>query len=118
MKLADLSHIELLAAVDLIDGDGHTIFPAEDFEQIMPHDIVSQFTMTYNSSADDPKYMITSNDTGQVVPSMRGVYGLDLLRGIASALGVRPSIALGRGTEARDLTARIRAHLATPTPNA
>ena len=106
-KLNDLQKTELLAIVDIIDGDGHTIFGAADFEHLLPADLLARFTRTIKSDRSSPKSTIFGPG-GQVVAQVRGVYGLTLLAGIADALGLPPSTMLGRGSEARDLTRRIR----------
>jgi len=53
---------------------------------------------------------------GQPVEERAGVYGLDLLRFIASVLGVEYQQALGLGFEAQNIMFALRQHL-TPLIN-
>ena len=48
---------------------------------------------------------------GQPVKELAGIYGLDLLRFLASALGVEYRQAMGRGFEAQNIQMALRQHL-------
>ena len=105
-----LSVEQLRAAVDLIGGDGHTIFDPEAFvakcgwqkEDIKP------FITLYKSDLTDTKETIFTPDG--VAKQLEGVYGLSMLKSCAGALNVEYEGALGRGFEARNITAALRKH--------
>ena len=100
--------IEVL--IETIGYDGHTIWNP-DVLMCFPSEIQKRFTQTYKSNKRSPKETIYSD--GQPVKEMTGVYGLTLLRGICSDLGLKYEDAMGRGTEARNATASIVAWLKT-----
>jgi hypothetical protein len=89
--------------------DGHTIFKPEAFTDAgLPPEITQLFTRNYKSDGS-PKGTIFAK--GQPVKELAGVYGLDLLRFIASALGVEYRQAMGRGFEAQNIQLALRQHL-------
>jgi hypothetical protein len=89
--------------------DGHTIFKPEAFLDVgLPRDVVEHVTRKYTSDGS-PKGTIYVE--GKAVDQLSGVYGLDLLRFLASALGVEYRSALGRGFEAQNIQAALRQHL-------
>jgi hypothetical protein len=111
MKINELSKEQILAAVNIIDGDGHTIFKPEAFVKAgWPQELVDQYTETIESNFDDPKETIISN--GKTVKQLKGIYGLSLLHRITSAIGTEGTSKLGRGFQARQLTENIKAHFA------
>jgi hypothetical protein len=92
--------------------DGHSIFKPEAFlDAGLPADVVAHLTVTHRSD-HTPKGTIFVG--GQTVKELSGVYGLDLLRFLALALGVEYPRALGRGTQARNLQHALRRHLQSP----
>jgi len=94
--------------------DGHTIFKPEAFTDIgLPAEVTQLFTSTYKSDGS-PKGTIFVN--GQPVEELAGVYGLDLLRFIASALNVEYRSAMGRGFEAQNIQLALRQHFPPITP--
>ena len=89
--------------------DGHTILKPEAFTDVgLPPEITLLFTRTYKSDGS-PKGTIFVK--GQPVKTLAGVYGLDLLRFIASALGVEYRQAMGRGFEAQNIQIALRQRL-------
>lgn len=97
----------ILKAADLCDG--HSIFDPQAFlEAGLPAEVVDHVTRTYQSDPSSPKSTLFVH--GQPVAEVSGVYGLDLLRFLAQALGVQHAPALGRGYEARRLQAALHAH--------
>lgn len=93
--------------IDVIAGDGHTIFDPKAFlEEEIPKEIVDRFTVVHKSG-DTPKSKIFG-DHG-VYESLRGVYGLDMLQGIAEQLNLSGWGHLtGRGFRARRVTEVLR----------
>ena len=97
--------------LDVIGGDGHTIYSADALKEQIDAYVIDRFT-TVEKSDGSWKGSITSSETGELVSELRGVYGLTVIRSLAAHYGVT-SHAFGRGTEARQLTAGIRDHLAS-----
>jgi hypothetical protein len=99
----------------VIEGDGHTLFSSKAFlDAGLPVDVVTHFTHVHATDLSDPKGVMTDND-GNLVSHLEGVYGLELLRGLGKSLGAATSKALGRGFEARELTKNIEQLLKTDT---
>lgn len=93
--------------------DGHSIFKPEAFiDAGLPNDVVSYITHTYKSDGS-PKGTIFVN--GAPVKDLQGVYGLDLLRLIANALGVQYRSAIGRGFEAQNIQQALKVHFTNST---
>lgn len=89
--------------------DGHCIFDPQAFlDAGLPAPVVAHLTRTYTSDPSSPKGTLFVD--GQPVQDLTGVYGLDLLRFLAGALGVDYARAFGRGTEARNIQAALREH--------
>ena len=110
MKIKDLTKEQILAAVNVIDGDGHTIFKPEAFVKAgWPQELVDRYTETIKSNFNDFKSIITVND--KPVKQLKGVYGLALLHYINNSLGLKGTTKLGRGFQARELTENIINHL-------
>jgi len=96
--------------LDLIGGDGHTIWsPVALKNDGCSAYIIDAFT-TVEKSDNSYKGSIFSSETGERQESMTGLYGLTLIRSLARHYGVSSS-KLGRGSEARELTAGIQRHL-------
>lgn len=89
--------------------DGHGIInPAALIEAGLPTKAVAYFTETLKC---DDTHKGTIFVEGQPVDELAGVYGLRLLEGIASALGVTYQPFMGRGYQARAIQAALRAHI-------
>ena len=99
---------QVLALVNAVDGDGHTIWAPEHFAETacVPLELVSPYARGYESDTSNPKETITGPD-GHVAEEVDGVYGLHMVESFASALGVR-SDCMGRGFRCRGLSASIR----------
>ena len=88
--------------------DGHSIFKPEAFSEAgLPNEVVEYITHTYKSDGS-PKGTIFVD--GQPVKELKGVYGLDLLRLLASALNVTYRRAIGRGFEAQLIQQALTQH--------
>lgn len=97
----------ILAAVDVVGGDGHTIFYPHAFESL-PVDVVADFTETYESDGTH-KGSITSG--GEIVDDLKGVYGLSMVSYIARILGVDYEYRGGRGFQCRVICSALRKYL-------
>lgn len=87
--------------------DGHTIYKAEAFD-FLPEDFVKTYIHEYESDGSG-KGDIFGND-GEIIPKVKGIYGLTLLRGVAEAIkaDTAPSERYyGRGKIASALTDAI-----------
>lgn len=94
----------ILRAADLCDG--HSILKPQAFiEAGLPQEVVNHLTRTYRSDGT-PKGTIFVN--GRPVQELAGVYGLDLLRFLASALEVEYQSAMGRGFEAQNIQVALQ----------
>lgn len=101
----------LLRAAGLCDG--HSILDPKAFVEVgLPAAVVEHVTRRYTSDGS-PKGTIFVH--GEPVPELRGVYGLDLLRFLADALGVTYRSAIGRGFEAQNIQSALHAHFAGNT---
>jgi hypothetical protein len=97
--------------------DGHTILDPKAFlDAGLPVALVEHLSHTHSSDGT-PKGTIFVD--GQPVPEVQGVYGLDLLRFIASALDVDYPSCLGRGFQASAIRESLCRHFADrPTSTA
>jgi hypothetical protein len=87
----------VLKAIEI--ADGHIIFPPEMFlDAGLPGKFVKRYTKTQRSNFSKYKEIIMVN--GEAVKSLEGVYGLELLKGLADALDVEYEDKLGRGSQA------------------
>lgn len=104
----------ILAAVRICDG--HTIYLPKAFTDAgLPEAVVAHLTREYRSDGS-PKGTLFVN--GEAVKSLTGVYGLDLLRFLASSLDVEYRHALGRGFEAQNIIAALQQRFSpSPTPS-
>jgi len=97
--------------------DGHSILAPQAFiDAGLPAELVAHLTTTHRSDGT-PKGSIFVD--GRVVEELQGVYGLDVLRFMASALELEYRSALGRGFEAANIRQALTAHLkgtAKPPP--
>lgn len=109
MKWTDVPSTTVLAAANLCDG--HSIFgPELLLEAGVPQELVDRHTSTYESDFSNPKYVIFDNKTGEPVKEMKGVYGLNVLSGIVSDLGLEAPEKFGRGFQAQVWKDAIQAH--------
>ena len=106
-SFATLPAATLLAICDALAGDGHGLYdPALLADLGVPPAHVEAVTRTYRSDGSG-KGSIFGPDG--VIPRLpRALYSLDVYRRLAADLGLPPSSALGRGSEAQDLDRRIR----------
>lgn len=94
--------------------DGHSILKPEALTDAgLPSAVVEHLTATYRSDGT-PKGTIFVD--GEPVKELRGVYGLDVLRFFASALGVEYRDAIGRGFEAQNIQTALRRHFEAGSP--
>lgn len=85
--------------------DGHTIYDPKHFtEHGLNASIVDAFTKTLRSG-NGPKATIFGKD-GEVIASLKGVYGLEVLEFIARTFGV-DSWKMGRGSRASHLAEQL-----------
>jgi len=86
---------------ETIKYDGHTIWETGVLQKF-PAPLRKRFTKTFESDGS-PKGSIYND--GKLVESLKGVYGLSLLRGLADDLGLSYNgNVFGRGTEARNIS--------------
>lgn len=105
-----LTKEQVLKAVDLIDGDGHTIFKRDILEEAgWPKPLIDKMCKVYKSDTGEPKGTIFNNE-GQPLIMLEGVYGLDVLQFIARMFEIKYPPCFGRGFQARALTEDIRKH--------
>lgn len=104
----------ILALLDRIGGDGHTIFKPDVLGEF-PEELQQRFITTLHSDTSDYKSTIF-DDQGNILKSIDGVYGLDVQEGILSDLGLRIRDFTGRGFRARAATDAIRHFFATCKP--
>jgi len=92
--------------VKFVDCDGHAIFDPKGFLKAgVPEEIVNHFTSTHESG-DVPKYTIYGEHG--VYRSLEGIYGLDVLTGVAQQLGVKGwGDFTGRGFKARAVSSAL-----------
>ena len=111
LEIRDLTKTQILDAVKIIHGDGHTLFDPNSFitKAMWPKELVDQFTEVHESNPKDFKETIFLPN-GKIANQMKAVYGLRLLRRISEAIGSPLSDARGRGWEARELTENIIKH--------
>jgi len=107
-KNQSLTREQVLGALEVCGGDGHTLYSADAFPMLPPEWLAPLVTV-HKSSKTDPKGMILKD--GKVLPYLHAVYSLDLLRKMADTVGVLYRPAFGRGTEARNITEALRAAL-------
>ena len=103
-----LTREALVSTINIINGDGHKIVaPVDLWHSGLPRQVINAHVNIYSSDVRNPKAALFDKK-GNLISSVKGVYSLDLLRNIARSLEVTPYSSLGRGSEARELTARIR----------
>lgn len=104
----DISREQQLAVLEMFGDDGHSILNADALraDSDIPTAVIDAFE-TVEKSDNSYKGSIFSPETGERLPELRGIYCLAVIRSLAHYHGVR-SAKLGRGSEARELTAGIR----------
>ncbi len=85
--------------------DGHTI--PRRWPRRGCREVVDALTTTYRSDGT-PKGTIFVE--GEPVPELRGVYGLDALKFMATALGVKLPSFIGRGFQAQGIQRALHDH--------
>lgn len=106
----DVSLDHIKAAIDIIDGDGHTIFKPEAFiEAGVPQDIVERCTEIHESDLNSHKATIFID--GKPTNALRGVYGLAMLSTMIRDLNIAAEVYLGRGFQARAWTEAINKYI-------
>jgi len=110
-SLKTLTNEQILAALNLIQGDGHTIWKVEAFEKIWPTWAVQRFSQEIESDTSSPMSTVFGH-SGEVIAKLFGIYGLTVLYGIASDLGVKYESKFGRGSQAREIDEAVRKHFA------
>jgi len=97
--------------LDIIGDDGHTIYAVEAFEKFgLPNEFMDRYIIVHKSHETNPKHMIFG-DGGKIINELSGVYGLDMLWGLAGEVDAdiaAASVKMGRGGQARALTSSIR----------
>ena len=88
--------------------DGWTIFDPKIFIEIgLPKAFVATVTATHKPDGS-PKGSISSR--GKSVKALNGVYGLHLLKHMATELGVTYASKFGRGSQADAIIAALQKH--------
>lgn len=91
---------------EAIKVDGHTIYEPEKFlDAGLDAIVVTAFTKKLRSG-DSPKERIHEWETGEVLESLTGVYGLEVLEFIAGVFDVS-SWKMGRGSRAEHLCEQL-----------
>jgi hypothetical protein len=94
--------------------DGHTIVKPEAFLAAgLPQEIVEHVTRSHGSDGSAKRTIFVH---GQPVKELSGVYGLDLLKFLASALAVPYERKLGRGSQAQAIQSALHKHFAPAEP--
>lgn len=89
--------------------NGHNIIkPQALLGAGLPADVVEQVTVTHQSDGT-PKGTLYVD--GQPVKQVAGVYGLDMLEFMASALGVKYRQCMGRGFQASAIREALNQHV-------
>ena len=99
----------LISVCKFLRGDGHAVWKAEAFADLLPAEYIESVSDTYESDGSLKGSIFTSD--GDMLVSTTGVYGLTLYRRINADLGLPSSRMGGRGFEAQDLNRQIREHL-------
>ncbi len=96
----------ILRAASLCDG--HSILKPEAFiDAGFPQVVVEHMTRKYRSDGSPKGTLFVG---GQPVKELTGIYGLEMLRFLAGALGVEYRDAIGRGFEAQNIQIALKQH--------
>lgn len=95
--------------------DGHTIFTVEAFTDLgVPSELIDRYAYEHESHIGNYKETIFDS-SGNVIPKIKGVYGLDVIEAINADLGLPSSTKMGRGFRASECRQQIRDHLGAVT---
>jgi len=95
---------EVQATIDIVDGDGWTIFdPA-----VFPARVADRFSDVHRS---DGTHKGSISVDGQIVDSLVGIYGLVAVEEMCRDLGLAYRALMGRGSQARACCAVLAAWL-------
>ncbi len=108
-EIRKLTPKQILAACDLIKGDGHMIWKPSAFSRIWPNSAVISVMRRHESDTNSPMSTIFGHD-GEILDSCAGVYGLSVLAYICVAFEIESEGKLGRGWQARAYDKAIREH--------
>lgn len=108
--LQDLSTEQVMAAVNHVGGDGHTIFDIQVLIEKCgwPVEAALAVSKCYESG-NSAKETIFGPD-GMPLNQIYGWYGLDLLRSLAGVLKVKYEFKQGRGFQAQAIYAAMQDH--------
>ena len=108
----DLTCKQVAKLVEAIDGDGHMIFFPHWLSEKsgVTEEDLARWTHEHESDPNDHKETIYGPG-GEVLDTLVGVYGLDVVGEVARLVGVG-AFQEGRGSRCRTLTAKILAKLA------
>lgn len=120
MKRRDvvITALRTTAAIDYIDGDGHSIYDAETLiSKGFPEFLVRENEYVHKSDLSSAKTTIFGPD-GNIVPELKGVAALALHYAVANALLLEAGVdyndtLIGRGFMARELADAIKKDLAS-----
>ena len=107
--VTDLGKETILKILDVVGDDGHGIYTKEEVANTGVSDAVLAHFVRVQASDPYPKAIITNNQ-GNVVSHLEGVYGLDVIQAIGNNLGIHAE-KMGRGFAARELTTKIKEKL-------
>jgi len=108
--LKALSEKQIMAALEFIGGDGHTIFPMEHLVKMCHWPKETAEAVCHKYSSDGSAKGSIFKDNGEMLESCKGWYSLDVLYALASSLDVKFEGCLGRGFQARAIDSAIREH--------
>jgi hypothetical protein len=95
----------------VIIGDGHTLFAPEFYEPYFTATELAHLIHKHESHGSWKSTIFDEN--GEVIPELEAIYNLDFLYWLASKLGVTErTTAMGRGSQAQQLTGFIREAIA------
>jgi len=99
----------LMDVADLCDG--HTLFKVEAFTDLgVPQELIDRYAHEHESNTSDYKSTIF-DDSGNVIPKIVGVYGLEVIESLTRDLGLPGSGKMGRGFRAQECREQIRNHI-------
>lgn len=106
----ELSKEVLQEVLSQIGGDGHSIWcPTILTKAGVSEEIVDNFVENIESGSHHKERIF--GDNGQFIPEVKGVYGLNFLSALAKDLEVTWESKMGRGFEARVITAAIQTYV-------
>jgi len=119
LSWADLDPAVLLSVADYLEGDGHGIYDANFLLNLgVPEEYVNEVTHIHTSGKSHKEAIYAPGTAGipgisPILPSVVGVYSLDVYRRIGRDLGLPNPNKFGRGSEARDWWREIKEKLAS-----